>query len=85
MITDIEKTLANMLSVGPVVLVLGQSYLRLEDGTDPFLNEVVRKYYPDEQPSYDLFLKLRPANSVEEFLGYLSQFNRRQTTPSWIK
>ncbi len=29
---------------GPAVLFLGQSYLRLESGVDPFLSEVLRKY-----------------------------------------
>ncbi len=33
-----------MLKRGPALLLLGQAYLQLESGTDPFLAEVLRKY-----------------------------------------
>lgn len=32
------------LTKGPAFLLLGQDYLRLEMGHDPFLTEIIRKY-----------------------------------------
>ncbi len=39
-------TLLTRLARGPAFLMLGQGYLKLETGTDPFLSEVFRKYGP---------------------------------------
>lgn len=42
--TQLTRELSERLKSGPAFLLLGQNYLKLESGRDPFLSEILRKY-----------------------------------------
>ncbi len=45
-----EEDFYSQLKRGPAFLMLGQSYLAAESGTDPFLKEILRKYSTEVEP-----------------------------------
>ena len=75
------------LKVGPAVLFIGQDYLRLETGVDPFLAEVVRKYAVGKRagPAYHQILDSEAANFVESALAWMDERCKRFSVPEWLR
>lgn len=76
-----------MLKRGPAFLLLGQDYLRLESGTDPFLSEVLRKYgQVSTGPShYGNILEGEAQNSIESALAWMQERCERLSLPEWLR
>lgn len=62
------------LSRGPIVLMLGQAYLRLETGIDPLLSQIYRRYLPEKASSQD----------YSDILGISELQDDRATAVPWI-
>lgn len=79
--------LYDQLKQGPVFLFLGQDYLRLTDGVDPFLQEVLKKYAPDsnEQSRYTEILDLGLDASHNTALPWMYNRGMRLDIPEWLK
>jgi hypothetical protein len=78
------------LKKGPAFLLLGQDYLRLESGIDPFLSEVLRKYDKTpashlQYPQYSQILEGGAKNSIESTLAWMQERCYRLSTPLWLK
>ncbi len=75
------------LQRGPAVLLLGQAYLRLESGTDPFLSEVLRKYGKAEEgaSSYSQILNGEANKSPENSLAWMQERCQRLSIPKWLQ
>ncbi len=82
---EIEDFLSAIKS-GPSILFLGQDYLRLESGSDPFLSEVTRKYgmnsYADQ---YSQILEGDAKKSPENALAWMQGLSDRLSVPTWLK
>lgn len=74
------------LKRGPAVLFLGQDYLKLESGIDPFLAEILKKYGQAEEPNvqYGLILEGDAKNSIETSLAWMQQRCDRFSIPQWL-
>lgn len=74
------------LKRGPALLMLGQDYLRLETGKDPFLSEVARKYGPSggKNLDYKLILEEAPGKALEPALAWMHQLCERLPIPQWL-
>jgi hypothetical protein len=74
------------LKRGPAILFLGQDYLRLESGVDPFLSEILRKYGKVTEPDtqYDLILESDAKNSPEASLAWMQKLCDRFSIPPWL-
>lgn len=77
----------NMLKKGPTFLFLGQDYLRLESGTDPFLSEVLRKYgrTSTDRTQYSQIFEGEAQKSIESSLAWMQERCGRLSTPQWLK
>ncbi|MEN6293567.1 MAG: hypothetical protein ABFD07_16330, partial [Methanobacterium sp.] len=76
-----------LLKKGPAILFLGQDYLRLESGSDPFLSEIIRKYGPNfssKSSQYNLIFESNAQNSVEFSLSWMHERCNRITPPQWL-
>ena len=75
------------LKQGPAFLFLGQSYLGLETGIDPFLSEILRKYggHGEEKGSYHDILDGEAARSVDAALAWMDERCRHLSAPEWLK
>jgi hypothetical protein len=87
---DDEVKLFEKVKKGPVILFLGQAYLKNVDGLDPFVDSVVRKYCddaPEGELSYDAILgtQIAKSNIVESALGWMQNMCDRFEIPPWIK
>lgn len=85
----LDKELAGFFSRikdGPAVLLLGQKYLSLGTGFDPFLSELRRKYGTnEEQQGYFTILDSGAADSPEASLAWLDELSRRISPPEWLR
>ena len=74
------------LKQGPALLLLGQDYLRLESGADPFLSECLSKYCDVSglEPSYNLLLDSRAVEDGDAALAWLHHRCRRLAPPLWM-
>jgi hypothetical protein len=72
---------------GPTFLLLGQDYLRLESGIDPFLSEVLRKYGDAEMEpvSYNQIFECRAKDLNEIALAWMQERCERLSPPQWLK
>lgn len=89
-LNDDANAFYRALKKGPAFLLLGQDYLRLESGIDPFLSEVLRKYgkthIPHLQyPQYSQILEGEAKNSIESTLAWMQERCYRLSTPLWLK
>lgn len=90
---DIQKDLkgvkefCNLLKRGPAFLFLGQDYLQLESGKDPFLSEILRKYgkISADLSQYSLIFEGEAQNSVESALAWMQERCSRLSIPQWLK
>jgi hypothetical protein len=75
------------LSQGPVVLFLGQQYLRLETGSDPFLSAALAKFLEclDGGGRYDDLLSDTAYESVQAALAWMHQRSERLPAPDWLQ
>lgn len=77
------------LQHGPTVLFLGQAYLSLESGKDPFLSEVLRKFGGTEGgQGYSRILTRgtpRPAESIDSALAWMRQRCAQLSPPEWMR
>lgn len=77
--------LSEQMRHGPSVLFLGQNYLSLDSGSDPFLAQILHKYAGDITPeNYDqiLHIQLPPP---EIFLAWAKdRVDRHLSTPPWL-
>src|SRR5579863_7389097 len=72
---------------GPTFLLLGQDYLRLESGTDPFLTEILRKYGGSNSaiPSYKQIFDGEAHKEGETALAWMQSLCERFSPPQWLK
>ncbi len=75
------------LKQGPAFLLLGQHYLALETGIDPFLSEIIRKYgrRSTEKAHYHDMLAGDAAHSIDTALAWMDERCRRLSVPEWLK
>lgn len=75
------------LAQGPAVLFLGQKYLSLETGKDPFIEDTSRKFGPNtNQPSnYSHLLEGDASISIESSLAWMYHRCDRISIPEWLK
>lgn len=72
---------------GPICLFLGQNYLSLETGSDPYLTEIVKKYSTstDTTPTnYEKIWELKNAGNTETTLAWMHSRSERLSTPLWL-
>ncbi len=83
---DITRDLYSRLKKGQVFLFLGQNYLKLEAGQDPFLEEVIHKYgnAGEGSPSYFNLFEGEAQNSVEDSLAWMQARCMKFSIPGWI-
>ena len=77
---------AKRIAEGPAFLLMGQRYLALEDGTDAFLSELVRKFRASDEAalhSYDDVLDSAAAEDPESSLSWMEDRCRRLSLPEW--
>lgn len=79
--------LYDRLNRGPAFLFLGQQYLSLETGIDPFLSEIVRKYGTgsEEATAYSQLLGNEASKSVESSLAWMQDRCKRFSAPLWLE
>ena len=86
---DLEgvKEFCNLLKRGPAFLFLGQDYLQLESGKDPFLSEILRKYgkIATNHSQYSLIFEGEAQNSGESALAWMQERCSRLSIPQWLK
>ncbi len=80
----------HQIQQGPVFLLLGQQYLQLESGNDPFLSEIVRKFGSKDQPvlGYDQLFSLfqgKPQSDIDAALAWMHGRSEHIAAPSWLK
>src|SRR5579859_529544 len=71
---------------GPIFLLLGQNYLRIESGTDQFLSIALRKFNcPNSEPQhYDQLLQGKAYEDVEAALGWMEERCVHLPAPEWL-
>lgn len=84
---DSIQKIYSTLNRGPNFLFLGQDYLKLESGEDPFLAEILRKYGPkdDVNPGYHNILAGEAQNSKLDALAWMQSRCERISLPEWLK
>ena len=70
---------------GPAVLFLGQKYLSLGTGFDPFLSEFRRKYGGEGEQDYFAILSSTAVDALDSSLPWLDELSRRISAPEWLK
>ncbi len=75
------------ISTGPVVLFLGQNYLKLDTNTDPLLLDIQSKFGGEVStgPHYNLILESAAKHSNNEALAWISERCRHIPAPEWLK
>ncbi|MFC1923570.1 hypothetical protein ACFLY4_09825 [Chloroflexota bacterium] len=81
--TELYERLAH----GPSVLFLGQHYLSLESGKDPFIEDTVRKFGPTGvlSPLYNHMLEGNASANIESSLALMYNRCERLSIPEWMK
>jgi len=81
------KEFCNFLKRGPAFLFLGQDYLQLESGKDPFLSEILRKYgkISADLSQYSLIFEGEAKSSGESALAWMQERCSRLSIPQWLK
>lgn len=81
------KEFCNLLKRGPAFLFLGQNYLQLESGKDPFLSEILRKYgkIATNHSQYSLIFEGVAQSSGESALAWMQERCSRLSIPQWLK
>ncbi|HUV02372.1 MAG TPA: hypothetical protein VMW67_02825, partial [Desulfobacteria bacterium] len=81
------KEFCESLKRGPAVLFLGQGYLQLDSGKDPFLSEILRKYGKPsaDHSQYSLIFEGDAQNSIESALAWMQERCNRLSIPQWLK
>jgi hypothetical protein len=80
------QSFCEQLKKGPAFLFLGQRYLGLQSGTDPFLAEVLRKYTDTStQTSYFDIFNSRAGQSPEAAIAWMEERCRRLSAPAWLR
>jgi len=69
---------------GMNVLFLGQGYLAIETGTDPFLSQITQKYGAGPHPDYDAVFAGTAGQNVEQSLAWMDERCRRIPLPHWL-
>lgn len=84
---EIIKKLYDSFNRGPAFLFIGQDYLKLETGEDPFLAEIIRKYGEKraETPSYHDILSGEAQNSPSDSLAWMQGRCERFKPAKWLK
>lgn len=74
------------LNRGPAYLLLGQNYLTLETGTDPFLAEITRKYADKigDLATYQLLFNTQVNQFAESSLAWMQERCKRLVAPEWL-
>lgn len=83
-----QNEIYRKISEGPAFLLLGQDYLQLESGTDPFLSELLRKYGPNsdnEKHTYRQMLKGEASKEIDTALAWMQGLCERLSPPQWLK
>lgn len=85
--SDESNNLYSTLKKGPAFLFLGQDYLRLESGKDPFLSEILRKFNPhaEKQDSYNQIIGSIAPDSIDSSLSWMQERCNRLSPPSGLK
>jgi hypothetical protein len=81
--TELTKELFIRLKTGPAFLLLGQNYLKLESGRDPFLSEILRKY-GGLGDDYTQILTGRASTTTEISLAWMQERCERFPSPEWL-
>jgi hypothetical protein len=78
--------LYNQMKKGPVFLYLGQGYLSLATGQDPFLDEILRKYGKGAEGirSYFDIFNGNAQNSKEDAFAWMQGRCERFSIPEWV-
>ena len=84
---QIARELSVRLRQDPAVLLLGQAYLKLDRGADPFLADVLAKYGPEdaEPRDYNQVLRGTAHQAAEAALSWMQQRSERMSTPKWLE
>ncbi len=83
-----EKNLFfNSLKKGPAFLFLGQNYLQGENGTDPFLQSIQKKYGnpSDKTRGYSLIFNGTALNNSEISLSWMHNLSQRISPPETME
>lgn len=85
--SDSDNNLYSTLNRGPAFLFLGQDYLRLESGKDPFLSEILRKFNPtvEKQDNYYQIIDTAVTESIDSSLSWMQERCDRLSSPGWLK
>jgi len=84
--SDESNNLYSTLKRGPAFLFLGQDYLRLESGIDPFLSEILRKFNPNvEKQDYYQIIDIIASDSIDSSLAWMQERCNRLSPPSGLK
>jgi len=80
------RVFGDRLKKGPAILFLGQGYLGLDTGVDPFLSEVLRKYGKpgEEAQDYRQLLETEANKSSEHALAWMHELCKRLSAPDWL-
>ena len=75
------------INKSPIFLLLGQKYLSLESGIDPFLSGILDKYGSQNQSRlhYGSILESEANKSVEDSLSWMQEFCGHISAPDWLK
>ena len=83
---DVDERMFTRLKEGPAVLFLGQNYLKLEAGSDPFLSAVNQKYSESKlDQSYNDLLNSTAQDNPEAALAWMQGRCERFTAPKWLE
>ncbi len=85
--SDESDRLYSSLKSGPAFLFLGQDYLRLESGKDPFLSEILRKFNPhaEKKDDYYQIIDSIASDSIDSSLSWMQERCNRLSPPSGLK
>ncbi|MEG3956107.1 P-loop NTPase [Microcoleus sp. herbarium2] len=82
--TQLTSELSERLKSGPAFLLLGQNYLKLESGRDPFLSEILRKY-GGTGDDYGQILAGSASEASEAALAWMQERCDRFPPPEWLE
>jgi len=82
--TQLTRELSERLKSGPAFLLLGQNYLKLESGRDPFLSEILRKY-GGTGDDYDQILAGNASEASEAALTWMQGRCDLFPHPEWLE
>lgn len=82
-----QKDFAEKLKNAQKFLFLGQNYLALETGTDPFLLDILKKYKSNDenQSSYFSMFSSSLFDNKDGAIGWMNNRCERLSIPDWLK